>query len=158
RVQLVRRPNELAVELNLVGVPRFRAAQNAEFGVTVIVRGLREITGRNVRPTKITFAHLRSSDFPEFERFCGCPIEFGDSSDQLIFSNESLTTPLITEDVHLLAALRPICEEAAKQRETAPDSLRAQVETEAQKLLPHGRARRHTVAKNLALSTRTLAR
>ena len=158
RVQLIRRPNELVVEVNLVGVPRFRAAQNAEFGITVIVKGLREITGRNIRPIKVTFAHIRNADFPEFERFCGCPVEFGDSADQLIFSNESLNAPLITEDIHLLAALRPICDEAAKQRETAPGSLRALVETEAQKLLPHGRARRQNVAKKLALSTRTLAR
>jgi AraC-like DNA-binding protein len=158
RVQLTRRPDELIAEVNLVGVPRFRAAQNAEFGITVIVKGLREITGRNVRPIKITFAHVRSPHFPEFERFCGCPVEFGGPSDQLVLSNESLAVPLITEDAHLLEALRPICDEAARQRETAPGSLRALVENEAQKLLPHGRARRHNVAKKLALSTRTLAR
>jgi len=101
---------------------------------------------------------MRNSDFREFERFCGCPVEFGGSSDQLVFSNESLAVPLITEDMHLLDILRPICDEAAKQRETAPGTLRALVETEAQKLLPHGRAQRHNVAKKLAMSTRTLAR
>jgi AraC-like DNA-binding protein len=58
----------------------------------------------------------------------------------------------------LLDVLRPICDDAAKQRETAPASLRALVENEAQKLLPHGRAQRHHVAKKLAMSTRTLAR
>ena len=158
RAHLTRRPNELIIEVHIAGVPRFRAAQNTEFGVTVIIKGLRAIAGRTVRPAKIVLAHVRNAGLPEFERFCGCPVEFGGSSDQLIFSNESLATPLITEDMHLLEVLRPICEEAAKQRETAPGTLRAQVETEAQKLLPHGRARRHHVAKKLALSTRTLAR
>jgi AraC-like DNA-binding protein len=66
--------------------------------------------------------------------------------------------PLITEDVRLLDVLRPICDEAAKQRETAPGSLRALVENEAQRLLPHGGAQRHVVARKLAMSTRTLAR
>ena len=122
------------------------------------MKSLREITGRTVHPAKITFVHIRSSGFREFERFCGCPVEFGGSSDQLVFSNQSLATPLITEDVHLLDTLRPICDEAAKQRETAPGTLRALVENEAQKLLPHGRAQRHNVAKKLAMSTRTLAR
>jgi AraC-like DNA-binding protein len=158
RVKLTRQSGELAVELHLVGVPRFRAGHNAEFGVAVIVKSLREITGRTVHPTKITFVHMRSSGLREFERFCGCPVEFGGSSDKLVFSNQSLATPLITEDVHLLDALRPICDEAAQQRETAPGTLRALVENEAQKLLPHGRAQRHNVAKQLAMSTRTLAR
>jgi AraC-like DNA-binding protein len=158
RVKLTRQNRDLAVELQLVGVPRLRAGHNAEFGVAVIVKSLREITGRTVHPTKITFVHIRSSGFREFERFCGCPVEFGGSSDQLVFSNQSLATPLITEDVHLLDTLRPICDEAAQQRETAPGTLRALVENEAQKLLPHGRAQRHNVAKKLAMSTRTLAR
>jgi AraC-like DNA-binding protein len=60
--------------------------------------------------------------------------------------------------MHLLDVLRPICDDAAKQRETAPASLRASVENEAQKLLPHGRAQRRHVAQKLAMSTRTLAR
>jgi hypothetical protein len=87
RVQLSRRSNDLVVELHLVGVPRFRAAQNAEFGIAVIVKGLREIAGPNVHTTRITLAHVLNSHSPEFERFCGCPVEFGGSSDQLVFSN-----------------------------------------------------------------------
>ena len=158
RIKLTRGDNDLVVEIHLAGVSRSRATQNAEFGIAVIVKSLREITGRNVHPTKITLVHMRNSDFLDFERFCGCPVEFGGSSDRLVFSNQSLAVPLITEDVHLLDALRPICDEAAKQRDTAAGSLRAAVENEAQKLLPHGRARRYDVAKMLAMSTRTLAR
>ncbi len=158
RAQLMRRSGDLVIDVNVVGVPRFRAAQNAELAVAVILKGLREITGRNVHPTNVTLVHMRNSDSPEFERFCGCPVEFGASSDQLVFSNESLAVPLISEDRHLLDVLRPICDEAAKQRETAPGTLRALVENEAQKLLPHGRAQRHNVAKKLAMSPRTLAR
>ncbi len=158
RAQLMRRSGDLVIDVNVVGVPRFRAAQNAELAVAVILKGLREITGRNVHPTNVTLVHMRNSDSTEFERFCVCQVEFGASSDQLVFSNQSLALPLVTEDMHLLDALRPICDEAAKQRETAPGSLRALVENEAQKLLPHGRARMHNVAMRLALSTRTLAR
>jgi AraC-like DNA-binding protein len=158
RVQLTPRSSDLIVETRLVGVPRLRDTQIAEFDIAVLVKSVREITGRNLHPTKVTLVHVRNSRFPEFERFSGCPVEFGGSSDQLVFSNESLAVPLVTEDAHLLDALRPICDEAAKQRETAPESLRALVENEAQKLLPHGRARRHNIAKKLAMSTRTLAR
>ena len=158
RLQLKRRESDLVVEGHLVGVPRFRATQSAEFGIAVVVKMLREITGRHIHPTSMTLVHVRNAHSREFERFCGCPIEFGGSSGEMVFSPPSLAAPLITEDVHLLDTLRPICDEAAKQRETAPGSLRAAVENEAQKLLPHGKAHRHEVAKRLAMSTRTLAR
>ena len=57
----------------------------------------------------------------------------------------------------MLDALRPICEEAAKERNTAHGTLRSLVENEVQKLLPHGKANRQRVAKALALTERTLA-
>ena len=158
RVQMTRRDGDLVIEVHVVGVPRFLAVQNAELAVAVILKSLRAITGRRVHPTTITLVHMRNSDFREFERFCGCPVEFGGSTDQLVFSSESLAVPLITEDLHLLDALRPICDAAAIQRETTRGSLRALVENEAQKLLPHGRAQRQNIAKKLAMSTRTLAR
>jgi AraC-like DNA-binding protein len=158
RVQMVRREGSLVIEVHVVGVPRFLAAQNAELAIAVILKSLRAITGRNVHPAKITLIHMHNSGFREFERFCGCLIEFGGATDELVFSNETLAMPLITEDLRLLDVLRPICDEAAKQRETAPGSLRDLVENEAQKLLPHGGAQRHIVARKLALSTRTLAR
>ena len=46
---------------------------------------------------------------------------------------------------------------AAKER-TASDTVRALVEKEVEKLLPHGKAQKRTVAKALAMSTRTFAR
>lgn len=158
RVQVTRRSSDLVIDVHVVGISRFRAAQNAELAVAVILKGLREITGRKVQPSKMTLVHMRKLESPDFERFCGCPVEFGGSSDQLVFSNESLAVPLITQDTHLLDVLRPICDEAATQRETAPASLRAFVENEALKLLPYGKAQRNNVAKKLAMSTRTLAR
>jgi AraC-like DNA-binding protein len=158
RVQMTRRDNDLVIEVHVVGVPRFLAAQNAELAIAITLKSLRVITGRDVHPKTVSLVHVRSSDFQEFQRFCGCPVEFGGSTDELVFSNETLATPLITEDLRLLDVLRPICDEAAKQRETAEGSLRALVENEAQKLLPHGGAQRHIIARKLAMSTRTLAR
>jgi len=157
RVQMNRRNNDLVIEINLVGVRRFGSSQNVELAVAVILKSLRLITGRKVHPKEVTLVHMRESDFREFERFCGCPVAFGGPTDQLVFADESLVVPLITEDVRLLDVLRPVCDEAAKHRGTG-GSLRALVENEAQKLLPHGRAQRQIVARKLAMSTRTLAR
>ena len=47
---------------------------------------------------------------------------------------------------------------AAKERGTASDTLRAAVEKEVEKLLPHGKAQKPTVARAHGMTTRTFAR
>ena len=58
----------------------------------------------------------------------------------------------------LASVTMPFCNMAAKERRTASDTLRAAVEKEAEKLLPHGKAQKRTVAKALGMSVRTFAR
>jgi AraC-like DNA-binding protein len=101
---------------------------------------------------------MRRSGAREFERFYGCPVEFGASSDLFELSDDSLAIPLLTGDPKLLKALEPFVAMAAKERKTAAGTLRATVENEVEKLLPHGKAKVQTVAKALALSLRTLSR
>jgi AraC-like DNA-binding protein len=164
RLQLTEAPVGMAVEVEFVGLPRHEVRQNAEFGIAVILKALREVTGRNVRPDRVAFAHPRNSNLREFERFYGCPVEFGRaanegvSSDLLKFSNDTLAIPLITADAKLLEALQPFCDMAAKERSTSAGTLRAAVEIEVEKLLPHGKANARAVAKALALGVRSLSR
>ncbi len=47
---------------------------------------------------------------------------------------------------------------AAKERDTEVGTVRAAVENEVERLLPDGKAQVQTIAKNLALSVRTLSR
>jgi AraC-like DNA-binding protein len=122
------------------------------------LKALREITGQDVRPIQATFVHGRNSELRGFERFFGCPVEFAAPSDRLLFSNETSALPLITGDSYLLDTLRPFCDEAAKERNTGRGTLRASVENETQKLLPHGKAHKPAVATALGMSTRTLSR
>ena len=158
RFKPMQAPGGIVTEISFIGVPRHSARQVTEFGIALTIKGLREIAGRNIDPTHLSFIHPRNSDLRQFERFFGCPVEFGASGDQVAFSNETLALPLVTEDRHLLETLRPICDAAAKERSTAIGSLRAAVENEAQRLLPHGKAKRHIVAKTLGHSERTLTR
>lgn len=164
RITLARTPQGGAVEFNLAGMPRHSARQNVEFGVAIFLKGLREASGRNLRPNRVAFAHPRNSRLREFDRFFGCPVEFGRaasegaSSDLLEFSNDVLAMLLVAADPKLVQALRPYCDMAAKERSTTMGTLRAAVEGEVEKLLPHGKAQRHKIADKLALSTRTLSR
>ena len=77
RIKLTRGDNDLVVETS--PRRRFEVSGGAERGVwnCGCEEFLREITGRNVHPTKITFIHMRNPDFLDFERSCGCPVEFG---------------------------------------------------------------------------------
>jgi AraC-like DNA-binding protein len=164
RLKLTRTGEGVAAEVEFVGLPRHLVRQNAEFGISVILKALRELAGRSVRPTRAAFVHARNSDLRDFERFYGCTVEFGRAAsesasfDVLEFSNDTVAIPLITADAKLLEALQPFCDMAAQERKTAAGTLRAAVESEAEKLLPHGKATAQTVAKALALSVRTLSR
>ncbi len=156
--RLTQRPADAAIEFEFVGLPRYAARQNMEYVVAGIRTALRTISGHRVVPTKVAFAHNRNSDLREFERFFGCPVEFGAPSTALRISADALRLPLITSDPKLLRILRPYCEAAGKERKAKPGTLRAAVEAEVEKLLPDGKAKAENVAKALALSLRTLAR
>jgi Arabinose-binding domain of AraC transcription regulator, N-term/Biotin carboxylase C-terminal domain len=118
RVKPLRIQNGLIVEINFVGLSRHHFRQNVEFVLAANLKGMRENVGRNIRPIGVTFAHPRNSNLPEFERFFGCPVEYGSASDQWSFSNETLAVPLVTGDPYLLETLQPFCDQAAKERNT----------------------------------------
>ena len=158
RVKLLKAKKQVVVEFNFVGVSRYHSRQNVEFILAASLKAMREVSGRNIRPIRVEFVHERNSDLREFERFFGCPVEYGAMSDQWSFSNETLAMPLITGDPYQLEALQPFCDEAARERNTAAGTLQAAVENEVQKLLPHGKANRQAVALALGISERTIAR
>jgi len=158
RVAIVPRAEGVTLTLNFLGVPRHRSKQNIEFGIAVVLKALREVSGRNIGPSRVRFSHLRITDLKEFDRFYNYRVEFGAPTDELDFGLDVLNLPLVTSDQYLLETLRPYCEEAAKARHTAAGSLRTLVENEIYRLLPHGRANVARVAKALGVSPRTLGR
>jgi AraC-like DNA-binding protein len=157
RLNVNRASEYMTVETKFVGLPRQFAWQNTEFVIAATIRALREMAGQEFQPIQVNFTLARHAELSEFERFFGCPVEFSARADQFSLSNETLGIPLITEDHHLLETLRPICEEAARERKTIRGTLRSLVESEVQKLLHHGKANRQRVAKALGLSERTLS-
>jgi AraC-like DNA-binding protein len=158
RVRLTPILEGISVEVHFGGAPRQQGRQIMELGVAAVVKGLREVTGRRISPMHVTFVHGRNSNVREFQRFFGCPVEFGASANQFALSDEMLALRLITEDSHLLEMLRPVCDAAARERHTSTGPLRGSVESEVEKLLPQGKVQRQTVARTLAMSARTLAR
>ncbi len=158
RLNVTRLPESVTVEFHIAGVSKHQVKQNTEFWVAMVIKASRQITGRDIRLIRVACPHGRNAGLREFERVYGCPVEFGAPSGRLAFSKETLALPLITADPQLLRTLRPLCEEAARVRDTAASTIRAGVENEVQRLLPHGQAKAETVAKALALSVRTQSR
>lgn len=147
-----------ALVVRYVGVPRHQARQFTEFGTAIMIKVFRELAGRRIKLMRMTCVHGRNANLREFERYYGCEVAFGSSSDLIAFSRDTLSTPLITSDPYLLETLRPFCNEAEKSRGTGQGTLRSAVENEIQRLLPHGQAQAATVASSLAISARTLSR
>ena len=158
RVAIVPRGEGVTLALNYAGVPRHCSKQIIEFGIALVVKALREASGRKIGPSRVLFSHPRITELKEFDRFYNCRVEFGAPTDALDFAQDVLSLPLVTSDRYLLETLRPYCEDAVKARRTAAGSLRASVENEIYRLLPHGRASVETVARALGVSPRTLAR
>ena len=158
RVKLARELDGVIAEVEFAGLPKQASRQLTEFGVAITVKAMREVAGRRVRPAHLSFVHARNSNVNEFERFFACPVEFAAPRDEIRFTNKTLAAALVTEDRHLLETLRPICDEAAKERNTVAGTLRAAVEHEVQKLLADGKAERRAIAARLAMSARTLSR
>jgi AraC-like DNA-binding protein len=146
------------LQADFVGLSRHQSHQNAEFGIAVIMRTLREVAGRPVRPTKVSFVRAHAHNFREVARFYGCPVQFGAASDALHFSKATLAFPLLTEDAELLATLKPVCDAAARARGSRKGTLRALIENEMQRALPHGNLSKPGIAKALGISSRTLSR
>ena len=157
-LKLARQPGGAVLKFNFVGLLRHLLRQQSEFALAMTLKAMRFASGREVRPTEVRIAHVRTSGLQDFARFFGCPVEFNAPCDQLAFSNETVALPLITADPQLLLTLRPICEAAAGAPDAAAGSLRASVESEIQRRLPQGQANIETVARALALSARTLSR
>jgi Arabinose-binding domain of AraC transcription regulator, N-term len=126
--RLAQRSADSAIEFEFVGLPRHASRHNMEYVVAAIGMALRMVSGRKLVPVKVAFAHNRNSDVREFERFFGCPVEFGAPNTVFQISTDALRLPLITADPKLLRVLRPYCDAAAKERNVKPGTLRSTVE------------------------------
>jgi len=149
---------DVRISLNYVGVPRRLERHQMEALATVLVLESRLVTGRNVSPRQVRFAHFRHEDCSELNAFFGTEVEFGADGDEVVFPAAVEDLPIVSADPYLHHLLLQYCEEALAQRRSSSRTLRADVENAIAPLLPHGKARADEVARKLAMSERTLAR
>ena len=149
---------EVTVTCNYAGINRRLDRHQMEFWLVGLVRVVRQLTGLRLMPTRVRIAHRRNPCPARFAEYFGGDITFGTNVDEIVFEKRVAELPVVSADPHLNRLLLEYCEQALSYRKRARGSFRSNVENAIAPLLPHGKARADIVARELGLSSRTLAR
>jgi len=149
---------DVSIFLEYVGVPRHSDQHQIESWATALVRSCRQLSGRELVPIRVTFAHRRAEDASELNAFLGCRGMFGADRDEVAFAKGTQDVPVVSADPYLNELLTGYCEQALAHRRKGEGTLRSRVENVIVPLLPHGEARADEAARRLGLSQRTLSR
>jgi AraC-like DNA-binding protein len=144
--------------INYAGVERLSDRHQFEFWLYSMVRMCRQITGTRLAPRQFSFRHRGEETPPECRAFLGCEVTYGADADEIVLPSLVNTLPIIGADRYLHEMLVQYAEEALADRTPERTSVRSKVEHTIGPLLPHGKAKASTVAKELGVSHRTLAR
>lgn len=147
-----------AITLDCAGVERLSDRHQFEFWMFSIVRVCRQITGSRIAPRQFRVRHVREATPPECRAFLGCEMTYGADVDEIAFPALVNTLPMIGNDKYLHEMLVQYADEALANRTPERTSVRSKVEHVIGPLLPHGKAKASTIAKELGVSHRTLAR
>jgi AraC-like DNA-binding protein len=149
---------DTAVSFNYVDVDRRSDRHQIEFWLITLVRLCRQLTNRRLVPMQIKLRHHRAKTPAEFRSFLGCEIEFGTSTDEVVFTEGVKRLTVGSADPYLNELLVKYCGEAVAHRQPRRPTLRVAVEAIVARLLPHGKLRASEVARQLGMSHRTLVR
>jgi AraC-like DNA-binding protein len=130
-------------------------AQRFDFCATVLLRGIRWVSGRPVRPLAVQLPALRPADPQRWRTAFDAPVQFGAPDCRLTIASEDLALPIPTADPRWPSCAAQIASQAAARQDGAV-SLR--VRQALLRLLAKGDPRRETVAAQLCMSERTLQR
>jgi AraC-like DNA-binding protein len=134
-----------------------RLRHNAELAAALLVRCAREITRKTIMPVRVDFTHAPANERIDYKGILGCPVQFHADWDAVVFSFEALRLPVVGADERLLSELENLCQRIIgaqpKQQDLAYDVRRLIVER-----LPKGSPRIDSIARDLAMSGRTLER
>jgi len=157
-IQTCTHGSELAMSFRYRGVSRHLDRHQIECWTAGLVRICRELTGLRLVPSRVRLIHHRRADEgAELMSFFGNSIEFGAPVDDVAFPRRFAEARIRSADPYLNKLLMSHCEQALSHRKRA-GTFRARVENAIAPLLPHGKASVEAVARQLAVSPRTLAR
>lgn len=153
-------------ELRSKGVYRWSIIVPAELDCSTFVEaqivqmmaGLRFILPRHLRLAQLSLVHHRKENQATFSDFFGCPVKFGADDNEIQFHKADLDLPLTTADTELYNILRQHCDMVLDRTPSSRTDIRVLVEGKIADRLSTGKANIDTVARDLGMSSRTLAR
>ena len=148
----------LRIGFEYAGISRRSDRHQFEAWTTAITRCCREITGRELQPTKVSIIHQRIPQSVEIDNFFGRAVEFGADQDEVSFAGEAAKLPVVQADRYLNRLLVEYCEDVLARRKARFGAIQADVENALAALLPHGQTGIESVAEKLRVSPRTLRR
>jgi AraC-like DNA-binding protein len=158
RLQMRQDDRTVAITLEYVDIERQSDRHQIEFWLVTMVRICRQVTDTRLALRHLRVRHRRDETPAEFKSFFGCDVEFGADRDEIILPASVTTLPIVGRDNYLNDLLRQYAEAALAHRPKERAALRSAVEGVLPQLLPHAKASMSNVAKQLAMSTRTLSR
>jgi AraC-like DNA-binding protein len=158
------RATSFALTQRIEGHPQCVGRHAGEMFIGLVVRYMREITGTDVCPLRVSFAHAAPDDMAELEAFFRAPIAFDHGANCVELPLTILDRPLVSRDPMLFDVLdgqaeRLLGDQSDKTQpgEAKEDELE-KVRAEVRRQLEDGQPQLARVAKALGTSARTLQR
>ena len=129
----------------------------AEFVMASILRVIQEITGREIPGTEVRFIHKSTNAPRAYEKHFHAPVTFGAARHEIVFPRAVFSLPLPRASSAVEAALAR-CASEQLARSAAPPSFLDRVRHTVTQALGAGTPSVDDVARQLALSGRTLQR
>jgi AraC-like DNA-binding protein len=146
------------ITLNYTDARTSSDRQHVELWLFSVLRMCRQLTDTRIAPRELTVGHFREATPREFREYLGCEMKFAAGADTILLPKSTISLPFVHSDRHLHELLVGYAEEALQHQPSTDANFRLKVERAIAPLLPHGRAKALTVARELGLSRRSLAR
>ena len=150
--------NGAILRLRYLGLLRRSLKHTTEYHLAALLHNFRNFVGREINPVQVSFAHFRTSGTRPFERYFGCPVEFGAESDHFILSNSSLDLINLRSDSKLCKLLQYSDHGQASRKVVKLLSFQQAVDNELFTRLARREPTQERIAEALGVSTRTLVR
>jgi len=134
-----------------------RSRHNNETTLCAAMHFFRFLVGRRIRPEWVEFRHNRKDDVQAFEQFFASRVTFGAGRNAIFLDRVLLDLPCRNPDPRLLTILKAHCDDRLAKLGQDTD-LKQQVEHLISSHLAGGPLTAKSVAQELAMSERTLAR
>lgn len=129
-----------------------------ESSIVATLTVIHKITGSDIGPISVSFAHSAPADTRLYEEYFGCEVLFDQPDNKLVFTSEDLDTRSLKADKSINQFMMERLKEKADGIEVSANKLLADAQNLIKDALPSGIPFAAEIGKHLGMSSRTLSR